>query len=58
MAELTRRFERQPEIDIRSTLLNLIAGTITDDVSFYAAGSLLQGLDPTRNVVELTNEPV
>jgi raffinose/stachyose/melibiose transport system substrate-binding protein len=28
-----------------------------DDVFVYYAGSLFQGLDPTKNLVELTNEP-
>lgn len=35
----------------------LNAGTMTDDVFVYYAGSLFQGLDPTKNLVELTNEP-
>lgn len=35
----------------------LNAGTMTDDVFVYCAGSLFQGLDPTKNLVELTNEP-
>lgn len=35
----------------------LHSATMTDDVSVYYAGSLFQGLDPTKNLVELTNEP-
>ncbi len=35
----------------------LNAATMTDDLFVYNAGSLFQGLDPTKNLVELTNEP-
>lgn len=35
----------------------LKTGTMTDDVFVYNAGSLFQGLDPTKNLVELTSEP-
>lgn len=35
----------------------LNAGTLPDDVFVYYAGSLFQGLDPTKNLVELTSEP-
>lgn len=35
----------------------LNAATMSDDVFVYYAGSLFQGLDPTRNLVELTDEP-
>jgi raffinose/stachyose/melibiose transport system substrate-binding protein len=35
----------------------LIAGTMTDDVFVYYAGSLFQGLDPTKNLIELTDQP-
>ena len=35
----------------------MVANGTKDDVFVYYAGSLFQGLDPTRNLVELTDEP-
>lgn len=35
----------------------LNSGTMSDDVFVYYAGSLFQGLDPTKNLVDLTAEP-